>query len=82
MTWSKRRAAVPKARIRIVSAEASYHSHYDHATTAFLAQAGVSVDHIRLEHEGQHGNGHMMMLEKNNHEIADILINWLDERAL
>jgi hypothetical protein len=27
-----------------------------------------------------HGNGHMMMLEKNNAEIAAVLSRWLEKR--
>ena len=33
-------------------------------------------DFLRLEDKNITGNGHMMMLEKNNHEIADVLIGW------
>ena len=66
--------------ILILSAEASYHSPYDHGTSNFLKQAGVEHDFIRLEDHGLHGNGHMMMLEKNNHEIADLLLKWIHSK--
>ena len=69
-------------KLAIVVGEASYHAPYDHCTAAFLGQAGVPVDLIRLEDRGINGNGHMMMLEQNNHEIADLLLQWLDERKL
>jgi len=62
--------------ILIVVGEASYHAPYDHCTSRFLTQAGVKNDFVRLESAGIHGNGHMMMLEKNNHEIAALLVNW------
>ena len=65
-----------KVPILILSAEASYHSPYDHGTSNFLNQAGVKHDFLRLEDQNIKGNGHMMMLEKNNHEIADVLIDW------
>ncbi|KIW93982.1 uncharacterized protein Z519_05297 [Cladophialophora bantiana CBS 173.52] len=39
--------------------EASYHAEYEHATVAFLQQAGASCDFIRLEELGITGNGHM-----------------------
>ena len=65
-----------KVAIVIVSAEASYHSPYDHGTSNFLKQAGVNHEFIRLQDKNIRGNGHMMMLEKNNHEIADVLIDW------
>jgi len=61
----------------IVSSEASYHASYDHCTAQYLAQAGVKNSFIRLADRGIHGNGHMMMLEKNNLEIARVIADWL-----
>jgi hypothetical protein len=61
----------------VVSAEASYHAPYDHGTSAYLTQAGVDHDFIRLADHGINGNGHMMMLEKNNLEIAALLEQWI-----
>ncbi len=69
-----------KMPIVIVVAEASYHAVYDHVTSAFLAQAGVEHDYIALADHGIEGNGHMVMLEQNNHEIADLLIDWLSSK--
>jgi len=44
---------------------------------AFLRDAGVSVDHVRLEGVG---NGHMMFMEKNNLQIADeVVMKWLTQ---
>lgn len=63
----------------IVTAEASYHAAYDHCTLKYLQQAGVRAVAIQLADEGIHGNGHMMMLEKNNLEIAAELTRWLDK---
>ena len=57
----------------IVQSEASYHAGYDQCSVRFLRQAGVAVDFIKLEDVGIRGNGHMMMLEKNNHEIAQVM---------
>jgi hypothetical protein len=34
---------------------------------------------IKLADAGIHGNGHMMMLEKNNMEIAALMARWLDK---
>jgi pimeloyl-ACP methyl ester carboxylesterase len=67
--------------ILIVTAEASYHAPYDHCTSAFLRQAGVEHDFVRLQDVGIRGNGHMMMLEKNNLEIARYLEDWLMRRV-
>jgi pimeloyl-ACP methyl ester carboxylesterase len=61
----------------ILTGEASYHAVYDHCTAKYLSAAGVGVDFIRLEHRGLHGNGHMLMLEKNSLEIAAIVAGWL-----
>jgi pimeloyl-ACP methyl ester carboxylesterase len=61
----------------IISSEASYHAPYDHCTAQYLEQAGVKNEHIRLAGRGIHGNGHMMMLEKNNLQIAAVIADWL-----
>jgi pimeloyl-ACP methyl ester carboxylesterase len=63
--------------ILIVTAEASYHAPYDHCTVKYLEQAGVHSTWIKLGEAGVHGNGHMMMLEKNNREIAALMSDWL-----
>jgi pimeloyl-ACP methyl ester carboxylesterase len=67
--------------ILIVAAEASYHAAYDHCTSNFLTQAGVEHELVYLQNEGLRGNGHMIMLERNNHEVADLLIAWLGEHV-
>jgi pimeloyl-ACP methyl ester carboxylesterase len=61
----------------IISSEASYHASYDHCTAQYLAQAGVKNSFIRLADRGIRGNGHMMMLEKNNLQIAALIEDWL-----
>ena len=66
-----------KLPILIVTAEASYHSPYDHCTVKYLEQAGVHPVWIKLADVGIHGNGHMMMLDKNNIEIGGVLSRWL-----
>lgn len=65
----------------IVVGEASYHAPYDHCTARFLKQAGMPVDFVRLEDRGVHGNGHLMMLEKNNARIAGLIADWLDTKV-
>ena len=60
----------------VVVSEASYHAPYDHCTAAYLKQAGVPVTFLRLEDKGIKGNGHMVMYEKNNLEIAALLLDW------
>jgi pimeloyl-ACP methyl ester carboxylesterase len=62
--------------ILILTSEASYHAPYDHCTAKWLAQAGVKNDFIRLIDHGIRGNGHMMMLEKNNLQISAFIRGW------
>src|SRR4051812_26959100 len=63
--------------ILILTAEASYHAPYDHCTVRYLADAGVRPVWIKLADVGIRGNGHMMMLEKNNRDIARVMVEWL-----
>ena len=60
----------------VVMSEASYHAPYDHCTVAYLRQAGVRTDFIKLAEQGVRGNGHMMMLEKNSDDIAGVMEQW------
>jgi pimeloyl-ACP methyl ester carboxylesterase len=64
--------------VLLVTGEASYHAAYDHCTVNYLRQAGVDTTWLRLEDEGIHGNGHMMMLELNNLDIARVLVDWIE----
>jgi len=64
--------------IVILTSEASFRAKYDHCTSKFLTQAGVPNTQLRLESVGIHGNGHMMMLEKNNLEIAGVISKLLE----
>lgn len=63
--------------ILIIATESSYHAVYDHCTGKYLAQAGVANTFVRLEDVGIRGNGHMLMIEKNNLEIADFIEQWV-----
>jgi pimeloyl-ACP methyl ester carboxylesterase len=66
-----------KMPVLVVTSEASYHAAYDNCTVKYLEHAGVHPTWIKLTEIGIHGNGHMMMLEKNNLEIAAVLSRWL-----
>jgi pimeloyl-ACP methyl ester carboxylesterase len=82
--WLQRAPArsLPKLQtlpILILPAEASDHAPYDHCTVKYLEQAGVYSTWIKLADAGIRGNGHMMMLEKNNLEIASVMSKWLDK---
>ena len=52
----------------------------DAHTVAFLRQAGCDVEHLRLSEHGVHGNGHLMMLEKNNREALQPILDWLESK--
>ena len=67
--------------IVIISSGAGYHRSYDHCTAKYLEQAGVPNTHIDLDERGIEGNGHMMMLEKNNLRIAALINNWLESHV-
>ena len=66
-----------KMPMLIVNGEASFHAPFEHCTVKYLEQAGVKPVWIDLGKAGIHGNGHMMMLEKNNLEVAAIIEKWL-----
>jgi pimeloyl-ACP methyl ester carboxylesterase len=65
--------------ILVLTSEASYHAPYDHCTVRYLQQAGVKPSVVKLADLGIHGNSHVMMLEKNNQEIAAVIAKWLDQ---
>jgi pimeloyl-ACP methyl ester carboxylesterase len=66
--------------VLVLISEASYHVGYDHCTALYLKQAGVKTDFVRLPDRGIHGNGHMMMLEKNSAQIAALIDGWIAQR--
>jgi pimeloyl-ACP methyl ester carboxylesterase len=68
-----------KMPVLVVTSEASYHAPYDHCTVRYLNQAGVKPTWIKLADIGIHGNSHVMMLEKNNKDIAAVIAGWLDK---
>jgi pimeloyl-ACP methyl ester carboxylesterase len=68
-----------KMPILVLTSEASYHAPYDHCTVKYLQQAGIKPSVIRLADIGIKGNSHVMMLEKNNKEIAAVIGQWLDK---
>ena len=66
-----------KLPIAIVTGEASFHGPYEHCVVKFLEQAGVHPTWLNLGAMGMHGNGHMMMLEKNSDQVADAIEKWV-----
>ena len=72
-------ARLAKIPIAIVDSEASLFAYAGPATTAFLQQAGCPAERIVLAEHGIHGNGHLMMLERNNREVLEPILSWLDD---
>ena len=67
--------------VMVMAAEASYHQVYDHCTAKYLSQAGVKTEYIRLQDKGINGNGHMVMIEKNNLDIAKLVDDWVQKNV-
>jgi pimeloyl-ACP methyl ester carboxylesterase len=47
------------------------------SNVAFLKQAGCSAEMLRLRDYGIIGNGNLMLMEKNNHEVFTVIHEWL-----
>jgi len=63
--------------VLLETSEASYHAVYDDCTFAFLKQAGVLVERLKLVDVGIRGNGHLHFMEENSNEIAGVLEEWV-----
>lgn len=70
-----------KVPVILITGEASYHAPYDYCTIKFFQQTGVNVTWLDLGSEGLHGNGHFPFLEKNNLDIAALVLEWLKKNA-
>jgi hypothetical protein len=62
-----------------MNGEASFHAPFEHCTVKYLEQAGAKPTWIDLGKAGIHGNGHMIMLEKNSDEVARVIADWLEK---
>ena len=71
-------AGVPVA---VVSSECSGFEPSCHLTAQYLRECGVDVTEMRLGDLGIHGNGHAMMLEKNNVEVAAVITDWISRHT-
>jgi pimeloyl-ACP methyl ester carboxylesterase len=79
------RRTLPNLRgipIAHVCAEASPFAAIDGLTVDFLRAAGCTVERIRLAERGVRGNGHAMMLERNNREALEVILDWLDQASV
>lgn len=67
--------------IVVVTAEASPAVLFDPATVAFLKQAGCDAEELKLADKGVRGNGHLMMGERNNEEVARVIFAWITQHV-
>ena len=47
----------------------------------FLKQVGCNAEMVRLRDYGIYGNGNLMLMEKNNHEVFGVMREWLDKKV-
>ncbi len=45
---------------------------------ASIQKEGGDVTFLHLPEMGMHGNTHMFMLDKNNLQVADLVLDWID----
>jgi alpha-beta hydrolase superfamily lysophospholipase len=67
--------------VAFVSAEASPLGPSCHQSAEFLRRCGADVTELRLGELGIHGNGHAMMLELNNAEVAAAITDWIGKHT-
>jgi pimeloyl-ACP methyl ester carboxylesterase len=67
--------------VLVVSAEfdRDHTPENDGALAAWLGEIGAQSTYWYLPDQGITGNGHMMMLEKNNEDIAALIAGWIEE---
>jgi pimeloyl-ACP methyl ester carboxylesterase len=61
----------------MVTSEGSFASPGNPGAVAFFRQAGCNAQELRLVDHGIHGNGHMMMVEKNNRQVLQPILDWI-----
>src|SRR5262249_51954348 len=66
--------------VAIYTAEASF-VNVNPGAVAYLKQAGGPAEEIRWKDLGIHGNGHLMMGEKNNRETLQPILDWLKKNV-
>ena len=65
----------------LVTSEGSFASPGNPGAAAFFKQAGCNAEELRLVTRGVHGNGHMMMVEKNSSEVLKPILEWIDKNV-
>jgi pimeloyl-ACP methyl ester carboxylesterase len=79
---ARRLPKLKNTAVLTVTAPASNAAPGNPGQVAFLKQAGVKAEELRIERDASlHGNSHMMMVEKNNREVLQPILNWLDKNV-
>jgi len=68
-------------KVVFVTSDSSFASPGNPGGVAFLKQAGVQAEELRLGAHGIKGNGHMMMAEKNNRDVLQPLMDWMNKNV-
>jgi pimeloyl-ACP methyl ester carboxylesterase len=68
-------------KVVFVTADSSFASPGNPGGAAFLKQAGVQAEELRLGTLGIKGNGHMMMVEKNSRQVLQPIIDWMTKNV-
>jgi pimeloyl-ACP methyl ester carboxylesterase len=56
--------------------------HVDEEVATWLSAQGAESQFVWLPDQGIDGNGHMMMMERNSDQIADLILEWLDQHSV
>lgn len=75
---ARRLPKLANTRVLFVTAEGSFASPGNPGGVAFLRQAGVQAEELRLAQAGIHGNGHMMMVERNHRQVLQPILDWME----
>jgi pimeloyl-ACP methyl ester carboxylesterase len=67
--------------IVIVTSEGSFAAPGNPGGIAYFKQAGCKAEELRLVDHNIHGNGHMMMVERNNKEVLAVITDWIDKNV-
>jgi pimeloyl-ACP methyl ester carboxylesterase len=66
--------------VHVVS-EGSFASPGNPGAIAYFKQAGCTAEELRLVDHGIHGNGHMMMVEKNHAQVLEPIVAWIEKNV-
>ena len=67
--------------IVIVTSEGSFAAPGNPGGIAYFKQAGCKAEELRLVDHNIHGNGHMMMCERNNKEVLAVITDWIEKNV-